>query len=119
MFPKFVFIISRRLTNEQKALILSYAELDKEVDGTVNGLTQTKSGKEIRLNFFPLTLSVLCFCFSLGNRVVNEDDYPLFKSIKQVLSNLPLGSKKVANTIEEQETDTKRDSAAKKKSSSS
>ena len=35
---------ARRLTAEQKALILSYAELDKDTDGTINGLTQTKSG---------------------------------------------------------------------------
>ena len=41
------FIISRRLTPEQKALILSYAELDKDVDGTVNGLAQTKTGNTI------------------------------------------------------------------------
>ncbi|CAF3313118.1 unnamed protein product [Rotaria socialis] len=87
--------VPTRLTPEQKALILSYAELDKDVDGTVNGLTQAKS----------------------GNRVINEDDYPLLKSIRQVLSNLPLGSKKVADKIEENETDTKRDSTAKKKSS--
>ncbi|CAF0853727.1 unnamed protein product [Rotaria sordida] len=86
--------VPTRLTTEQKALILSFAELDKDVDGTINGLTQTKS----------------------GSRVINEDDYPLLKSIRQVLSNLPLGSKKVADTIEERETDTKRSSTAKKKS---
>jgi hypothetical protein len=27
-------------------LILSFAELDKDVDGTVNELTQTKTGKK-------------------------------------------------------------------------
>ncbi len=50
----------------------------------------------------------------IGSRVINEDDYPLLKSIRQALSNLPLGSKKVADTIDEQETDTKRNSTAKK-----
>jgi len=57
--------------------------------------------------------------FIIGNRVINEDDYPLFKSIRQVISNLPSGIKKVADTIDEQETDTKRKSAAKKQKSSS
>jgi hypothetical protein len=46
--------------------------------------------------------------------VINEDDYPLLKSIRQALLNLPLGSKKVADTIDEQETDTKRNATAKK-----
>jgi hypothetical protein len=57
--------------------------------------------------------------FIIGNRVINEDDYPLLKSIRQVISNLPSGIKKVADTIDEQETDTKRKSAAKKQKSSS
>jgi hypothetical protein len=51
---------------------------------------------------------------SIGSRVINEDDYPLLKPIRQVLSNLPLGSKKVADAIDERETDTKRKSTAKK-----
>ena len=55
----------------------------------------------------------------LGNRVVNEDDYPLLKSVRAALTNLPLGSKKVAETIDEQETDTKRDATAKKQKSKS
>ncbi|CAF1479391.1 unnamed protein product, partial [Adineta ricciae] len=84
--------VPSRLTAEQKALVLSYAELDKDTDGTINGLTQTKS----------------------GNRVINEDDFPLLKSVRQALSNLPLGSKKVADTIDERETDTKRNATAKK-----
>jgi len=50
--------------------------------------------------------------------VINEDDYPLLKAVRQALSNLPLGSKKVADAIDEQETDTKRDSSTKKKKSS-
>jgi hypothetical protein len=42
---------SRRLTPEQKALVLSYAELDKDVDGTINGLTQAKTGKRSHWKF--------------------------------------------------------------------
>ena len=49
--------------------------------------------------------------------MVNDDDYPLLKSIRDALSNLPLGSKKVAETIDEQETDTKRDGNVQKKKS--
>jgi hypothetical protein len=44
-FHKLTFYYYRRLTPEQKALVLSFAELDKNVDGTINELTQTKSGK--------------------------------------------------------------------------
>ena len=72
--------------------MLAYAEMDKEVDGTISGLTQTKS----------------------GNRVVNEDDYPLLTSVREALANLPLGSKKVADAIDEQETDTERKTTVKK-----
>lgn len=90
-----VFHSFRRLTAEQKALLLSLAELDKEIDGTINGLTQTKS----------------------GNRVINDDDYPKLKAIREALTNLPLGSKKVAETIDEQETDTKRDGTVQKQKS--
>ncbi len=107
-------VIYRRLTAEQKALVLSYAELDKDVDGTINGLTQTKTGKEniLKRRFL---LNLLVF---VGNRVVNEDDYPLLKSIRKVLSYLPIGSKKVADKIDEQETDTEQKAKAKKQKSS-
>lgn len=71
---------------------MSLAELDKDTEGTVNGITQTKT----------------------GNRAVNENDYPLLKSIRDALNGLPLGSKKVAETIDEQETDTKRDATTQK-----
>ncbi len=54
------------------------------------------------------------FSILSGNRVINEDDYPLLKSIRTALSNLPLGTKKVADTIDEQEIDTKRNPKAKK-----
>jgi hypothetical protein len=46
---------NRRLTAEQKALMLSYAELDKDIDGTISGLTQTKSGS------IDCRLCVVCF----------------------------------------------------------
>lgn len=35
----------RSLTSSQKALILAYAEIDKEVSGTVSGVVDTTSGK--------------------------------------------------------------------------
>lgn len=35
----------RSLTSSQKALILAYAEIDKEVSGTINGVVDTTSGK--------------------------------------------------------------------------
>lgn len=34
----------RKLTPEQKALILAFAETEKNVDGTINGITQTQTG---------------------------------------------------------------------------
>jgi hypothetical protein len=43
---KYLFVHYSRLTPEQKALMLSYAELDKDIEGTINELTQTKSGKK-------------------------------------------------------------------------
>ena len=108
-----VVSVLRRLTAEQRALLLSFAELDTEIDGTINGLTQTKSGKRNFRIFISRVSIVLC----LGNRVINDDDYPLLKSIRDALSNLPLGSRKVAETIDEQETDTKRDGNVQKKKS--
>ncbi len=51
--------------------------------------------------------------------MINEDDYPLLKSIRNALSNLPLGTKKLADTIDEQETDTKRNATAQKQKSNS
>jgi len=37
--------ICRRLTAQQKALILAYAETESGVDGTVNGIASTKDGR--------------------------------------------------------------------------
>ncbi|XP_050417552.1 protein tumorous imaginal discs, mitochondrial isoform X1 [Patella vulgata] len=36
--------IPTKLSPQQKALILSYAETEKKIEGTVNGITQTKTG---------------------------------------------------------------------------
>lgn len=35
----------RRLTDRQRALMMSYAEDETDVDGTVNGVTNTASGE--------------------------------------------------------------------------
>lgn len=35
----------RRLTDRQRALMMSYAEDEADVDGTVNGVTNTASGE--------------------------------------------------------------------------
>ena len=112
LFHSIIDRICRRLTAEQKALILSYAELDKDVDGTINGLTQTKTGKIEDTRKTSIDQKIL-----LGSRVINEDDYPLLKSVRNALANLPLGSKKVADTIDEHETDTQRNSTAKQQKS--
>ena len=40
----------RKLTSEQKELILSLSKLDKDVEGSVNGSTQSKPGKSILLD---------------------------------------------------------------------
>lgn len=37
--------LARRLSAEQKALILAYAELEKGVEGTVDGVARTQSGR--------------------------------------------------------------------------
>ena len=37
--------INRSLTSEQKDLIKSYAESEKDIDGTIDGITITKTGK--------------------------------------------------------------------------
>ncbi|XP_064607714.1 protein tumorous imaginal discs, mitochondrial-like isoform X3 [Liolophura sinensis] len=39
--------IPMKLTPQQKALILSYAELETDVNGTVSGITKTKDGKQV------------------------------------------------------------------------
>lgn len=37
--------VPQRLTDRQRALMMSYAEDEADVDGTVNGVTNTASGK--------------------------------------------------------------------------
>jgi hypothetical protein len=42
----FYFLFSNSyVTREQKALVKAYAETDKEINGTVEGLTETTTGK--------------------------------------------------------------------------
>ena len=38
------FLCCRLLSKTQKDLLLAYAETDSSVDGTVNGITDTKTG---------------------------------------------------------------------------
>jgi len=38
-------LLYRRLTAEQKALLLSFSEQEKDNEGTVNGSSQAKPGK--------------------------------------------------------------------------
>jgi len=40
-----MMFVCRRLTAQQKALILAYAETETGVDGTVNGIASTKDGR--------------------------------------------------------------------------
>ncbi|XP_064415255.1 dnaJ heat shock protein family (Hsp40) member A3a [Latimeria chalumnae] len=42
--------IPKRLTDRQRALIMSYAEDETEVEGTVNGVTNTATGGSARVN---------------------------------------------------------------------
>lgn len=39
-----LFFLHRTLTDRQKALLTSYAEDEREVEGTVNGVTTTATG---------------------------------------------------------------------------
>lgn len=41
-------LVHRRLTSRQQSLILSYAEDETDVEGTVNGVTNTSTGKAAR-----------------------------------------------------------------------
>lgn len=38
-------LVHRRLTSRQQSLILSYAEEETDVEGTVNGVTTTSTGR--------------------------------------------------------------------------
>lgn len=44
-YLKYIYFLYRQLTPEQKKLMLEFAEIDKATEGTVNGSSQTKSGK--------------------------------------------------------------------------
>lgn len=39
-----VLFLPRNLTDRQKALLMSYAEDERDVEGTVNGVTATTTG---------------------------------------------------------------------------
>ena len=41
----YCFYFARALSQTQKDLLLAYAETDTKVEGTVNGITDTKDGK--------------------------------------------------------------------------
>lgn len=49
-----VVFLCRTLTDRQRALLMSYAEDETEVEGTVNGVTGTTTGKS----------KILCLPFS-------------------------------------------------------
>ena len=38
------FAFYRKLSDKQKALLLSFAETESNVEGTINGITQTSEG---------------------------------------------------------------------------
>lgn len=44
-------MVHRRLTSRQQSLILSYAEDETDVEGTVNGVTQTSAGKGLGVSW--------------------------------------------------------------------
>lgn len=56
----FVVCVFSHLSSQQKALLLAYAETESNVDGTVNGITQTKDGEQDFLNSsFIITFTIL------------------------------------------------------------
>ena len=55
-----VYICSK-LTAKQKALILSFAELDTTTKGSVNGVAEVNSGKSLYIISYYLCMSA---CFS-------------------------------------------------------
>uniref|UniRef100_A0A8C5AJ26 DnaJ heat shock protein family (Hsp40) member A3 n=1 Tax=Gadus morhua TaxID=8049 RepID=A0A8C5AJ26_GADMO len=69
--------VPKTLTDKQKTLLMSYAEDETEVEGTVNGVTDTKKGKLLssvawkqRIPFIlpglPVYLVFICTCFSVS-----------------------------------------------------
>ena len=47
---KYLFCFCRRLTSDQKAVLLAYAETEDNMNGTINGITQTKKGTQILIS---------------------------------------------------------------------
>ena len=59
--------VCRRLTTQQKALILAYAETETGVDGTVNGIASTKDGMILPLICCSHIFTyLLCWVFAFG-----------------------------------------------------
>jgi len=59
-------LLCRRLTAQQKALILAYAETESGVDGTVNGIASTKDGR--------ISLPISCV-FSMSQKKTRHGVY--------------------------------------------
>jgi len=47
----------RKLTPQQNALFKAYAEMERDVEGTVNGVTDTQSGN---YNFVSVLMAAIC-----------------------------------------------------------
>lgn len=70
-------LLSRNLTDRQKSLIMSFAEDERDVEGTVNGVTATTKGTRMLTSicrFVPsevfLNICVRCRCFVSSLTVV-------------------------------------------------
>ncbi|XP_014668628.1 PREDICTED: protein tumorous imaginal discs, mitochondrial-like [Priapulus caudatus] len=78
--------VPTKLDEKQRALLLAFAELDKDSTGTVNGIVQTET----------------------GNRAADDEDEELVAEIRRVVNgDAGLGKKKIADEIEEVANDTR------------
>ena len=66
--------LHRRLTEQQKALILAYAETESGVDGTVSGIASTKNGKnatpDLCTRYTVVSIVVICYHLSASCTVM-------------------------------------------------
>lgn len=67
------------LSSQQKALLLAYAETESNVDGTVNGITQTKDGKDDKQGGSDAASS------PISGQVVNDKEESFLGKIKKKL----------------------------------
>lgn len=72
----------RTLTADQKALIMAYAELDKEVNGSVEGIVKTNKG----MDCWSLTCSCMSYLLKLWIKILvfgteEENFYCLFTGL--------------------------------------